>query len=154
VSVQSIGLLYYLGGGVLALAAIGFIIGILATMRPKAPVDDSGIPMVVLVAVYVPLAAASIAIGRGLRKLRGWVRVPVGILSAIGLIGFPIGTIINAYILYLIFCEKGTMVFSPQYAEVIRQTPHIKYRTALWLWILLAVLIAVVIVGLVAALMK
>lgn len=144
VSVQSIGLLYYLGGGLLALEVIA--LAIVGTVGEDAPF------MRAVGVVCGPFAAAFITVGRGLRKLRAWARVPVAILSGIGLLGFPIGTIINAYILYLIFCKKGTMVFSPQYAEVIRQTPHIKYRiTSLWLWILLAVLIAFVVVGLIAA---
>jgi hypothetical protein len=145
VSVQSIGVLYYLGGGMMALASFGLLVAAVSASKTPAVEMTIGI-------FYGLFAAAFITVGRGLRTLRPWVRIPVGILSGIGLLGVPLGTLINGYILYLIFCEKGSTVFSPQYAEVIRQTPHVKYRTALWLWILLAVLIAIVVVVIVSAL--
>jgi hypothetical protein len=60
---------------------------------------------------------------------------------------FPWGTIINGAILYLVFSKKGAKVFSPEYQEVIRQTPHIKYKTSIMVIVLVSILLAVLIVG-------
>jgi hypothetical protein len=48
---------------------------------------------------YLVLGLAAILVGSGLRQLRRWTVIPVGLLSGIGLLGFPIGTLINGYIL-------------------------------------------------------
>jgi hypothetical protein len=76
--------------------------------------------------------------------LRKWARIPTGILSGLGLLGFPLGTLINGYILYLIFSQKGKTVFSEEYQAVIEQTPHIKYRTSILVWILLGLVLLVI----------
>jgi hypothetical protein len=49
---------------------------------------------------------------------------------------------INLLFLYLVFSPKGQRVLEPDYKEVIRQTPHVRYKTALWLWIVLFLLLA------------
>ena len=82
--------------------------------------------------------------GYGVRALLPWGRIIGCILSAIGLIGFPIGTLINAYILYLFLSKKGRTIYSPEYQDVIAATPHIKYRTSILVWILLALVVALV----------
>ena len=87
----------------------------------------------------------------GLRQLRSWARIVSGVLSGIGLLGFPLGTLLNGYILYLLFSKKGTMVFSDEYKRVIELTPGIKYRTSIVVWIflgLLLVLLGVAVFGL------
>jgi len=53
------------------------------------------------------------------------------------LIGFPIGTLIHGYILYLYWGTKGRKVFSPEYKQIIAGTPHVKYKTSIIIWILL-----------------
>ncbi len=105
-------------------------------------------------AASVGLLALSVGQGflaYGLRKLRSWARVPAIILSCIGLIGFPIGTLISAYILYLLVSKKGSMVFSSQYQDIIRQTPHIKYRTSKVVWFFLILLLGLIGLGVVVA---
>ena len=76
------------------------------------------------------------------------------ILAGIGLIGFPIGTLISAYILYLLGSQKGVQVFSDEYAEVIAATPHIKYRSSKLVIVLVVLLVALVVIGVVAGLMS
>jgi hypothetical protein len=63
------------------------------------------------------------------------------VLSCFGLLGFPIGTLISAYFLYLLSSQKGVYIFSPEYARVIAATPHIKYKTSIIGWILLGILV-------------
>jgi len=62
----------------------------------------------------------------GLSNLSQWTKVPVAIFSAIGLLAAPVGTLINGYILFLVFSEKGTYVFSDDYKQILEATPHIK----------------------------
>jgi len=134
-SVKSIGLLYFLGAAFLLLAAVGFT---------AAPSARSGLA---IAALFVGLAALQIWTGVGLRRLRPWARIPSGILSGVGLLAFPIGTLINGYILYLLFSKKGATVFSDEYKQAIEQTPHIKYRTSIVVWIFVVLLLVLVVGG-------
>jgi hypothetical protein len=133
-SVKSIGLLYYLGGGGLLL------MGIVAIFVGPSDASDS-VRQPLMAAVFLGLSVIQFWVGTGVRRLKRWARVPSGILSGIGLLGFPVGTLVNAYILYLIFCRKGKMVFSVEYRAIIEQTPHIKYRTSIVVWILLGLVL-------------
>lgn len=135
-SVKSVGLLYYLGGAVMLVLGL---VSFLAVGRSQASGTTAGAVLTGL--LLAALGAGQIVVGSGLRGLRKWARIPTGILSGFGLLGFPLGTVINAYILYLVFGEKGKMVFSEEYRLVVEQTPHIKYRTSVVVWVLLALLI-------------
>jgi len=144
-SVKSVGVLYYLGGGAL------MVFGIVAAVPGMT--SAAGVETIFLSLFFLLLGVGQIWVGAGLRRLRKWARIPTGILSGIGLIGFPLGTLINAYILYLVFSRKGTTVFSDEYRAVIEQTPHIKYRTSILVWILLGILLLLVGFGIFAAVM-
>jgi hypothetical protein len=129
-SVKAVGILYYLGGIGVTVAALG---GLMAAK------GAAGVGMTVgLLAVGVGQFFA----GYGVRALRPWGRIVGCILSAIGLIGFPIGTLINGYILYLFLSKKGRTIFAPEYQDVIAATPHVKYKTSILVWIFLALLLA------------
>lgn len=136
-NVKSIGTLYYLGGIGMGLGFIGMLID------GGKPSDGTQMPYVALLAFIGVFAFITFGLGYGLTNLKPWARIPTLILAAIGLAGFPIGTIINLYVLYLVGGKKGKMVFSPEYQQVIALTPHIKYKSP---WktclILLIVLIA------------
>jgi len=101
--------------------------------------------------VLLLFGAGQFWVGTGLRRLKKWTRIPTGILSGIGLFGFPLGTIINGYILFLIFSQKGKVVFSDEYRAVIEQTPHIKYRTSIVVWIVLGLVLLLIAAGIIAA---
>ncbi len=134
-SVKSIGLLYFLGSAIMILAGL---VGFLS--------DKAGGALVALFLLI--LGAAQICAGIGLRGLKPWARVPTGILSGLGLLAFPFGTLINGYILYLVFSKKGATVFSEGYKRVIEETPQIRYRTSIVVWILLALLLLLIGAGL------
>ncbi len=136
-SVKSVGALYMIGG-VLCLAASGLFL--IVPRGGRAPID--GMLMLIPVIGIIQCATAV-----GLRALHGWARVPTGLLSGIGLLGFPVGTLINGYILYLIFSPKGSMVFSDDYHEIMAQTPHIKYKTSIIVKIFLFLLLGLITVG-------
>lgn len=147
-SVKSVGFLYFLGAGFLALMGV---IALLATTGTSANRPEFGMTMGVM---FIAVAGVQVWAGFGLRQLKSWARIPAGVLSGLGLLAFPLGTLINGYILYLLFCKKGTMVFSEQYQQVIAETPHIKYRTSIVVWVLvglLVVLLAIIMFAVITA---
>ena len=85
-----------------------------------------------------------------LRALQPWARTVTIALSVIGMIGFPIGTIMNAYILYLLCAAKGKRLFEPDYEGIVAATPDIKYKTSIIVWIFVG-LLGLLFVGLVVA---
>ena len=96
-SIKSVGFLYLFGATFMVIFAISLIaISLLGTGEPSVGLGLG------IVAFYGVLAALSIYLGIGLRKLSPKIRTGVTILSVIGLLGFPLGTLINAYILYLL----------------------------------------------------
>jgi hypothetical protein len=101
--------------------------------------------------VYLVLGALSIFVGRGIRALRPWARTTAIVLSCIGLLGFPVGTVIHGYILYLLLSQKGKRIFEPDYPEIVAATPDIKYRTSVVVWIVLGLLLLLT-VGVIASL--
>jgi len=141
-SLKSVGFLYFLLATFLLLACFGMAI--------SAANDSQPMPAALMAALFFGLAAILISSGIGLRRLKPWARVPAGIISGLGLLGFPVGTLINAYVLFLLFSTKGRMVFSPEYHRVMQETPHIKYRTSIVLWILLGLVLFFVAAGMVA----
>lgn len=140
-SVKSLGQLYFLAG-------LGIAMGLVIAGFAVFSVED---PLTVLQAVAMVAGLAFCVLffwlAGGIRRLRPWARMPAAILAAIGLLIIPVGTIINAYVLYLLLSTKGSMVFSERYQEIIVVTPHIRYKTSPVIYALLGL----VILGIVAA---
>lgn len=132
-SIKSVGILYYLG------AVLGIAVG--ASMLGS---DDVGSAALLLSIGVVQLVA-----GFGLRRLRSWARIPTIIVSGIGLLGFPIGTLISAYILFNLLGKQGRYVMTPEYRQIIAATPHVKNKTSRAAWIVLLVLLAVLALALI-----
>ena len=142
-SVRSIGFLYYLGAIALTIATLGSLIelvGILADHADVRAMANVSIPL----GIFGVLAIIQWVTARGIRTLRPRGRIMGVILSAIGLLAFPIGTLINGYILYLLLAKKGKTVFSPGYKEIITATPQVKCKTSRTVWIVLGILLVVV----------
>jgi len=118
---RSVGLLYFLGAFILLVMAIPFFFALPEASSPAA--DD--LTMSVFF-ILLPLVAGAVfcAVGYGFRTLRPWVRIPGTAFGLVGLMQFPLGTLINAYVLYLMYCPKGRTVLSPDYARVRAATPH------------------------------
>ena len=133
-SIKAVGVLYYLGGALMTIAGLVGAVG-----APKA----DGVALLLFIGAF---GVAQLAVGYGVRSLRPWGRVVAIILSVIGLIGFPIGTLISAYILYLFLSKKGRTIFSPEYQDVIAATPHVKYKTSIIVWIFLALVLAFIVI--------
>ncbi len=143
-SVRSIGTLYMFGFVVLVIGAVGMVI--VAAMAEQ----DTGV-FLALVVLYGLLAWLNYYLGTGLRRLDRKVRGLVTLFAVIGLIGFPIGTLINGYILYLLHSDKGKRVMTPEYQAIIAQTPHIQYKTPVWLIAVVVVVLVVIVLAIVAA---
>jgi hypothetical protein len=142
-SVKAIGRLYVLAG-VLTLAA-GVVLALAVILGDRTATGSTAI----LAALPSTLALVCVGVlqgatGYGLHQLRPWARVIGTILSVIGLIGFPVGTIIGAYVLYIVWCKKGQMVFTEEYRRIIAATPHVKYKTSIVVWILLGLVLTLV----------
>jgi hypothetical protein len=117
---QSVAWLYWFAAAMFVLMAGSM--GVLALTESREPL------IFVVVVFYLALATGLAIVGVGFRRLRPWVRIPGGILSGLGLLGIPIGTLINGYILFLMFGAKGQRVFAPDYADIRAQTPHLRFR--------------------------
>ncbi|CAA6676638.1 MULTISPECIES: hypothetical protein [unclassified Lentimonas] len=135
-SIRSVGLLYYFGGFLVMMGGLSASVTSFGASGGEGSAAFIGIFSVVLI-----LGVGLISVGRGFRRLRPWVKIPATILSALGLLNIPIGTLIHGYILYLIHSQKGKVVFSPEYQEIREATPEIKYKTSKLVWAILIVLL-------------
>ena len=134
-SIRSIGMLYYLGavGLLIATAVIAINTG------PAAPQLST-----VWLAFMAGMGVLYYWVAAGLRALQPKVRGVAAAIAALGLLSFPVGTLINGYILYLLLSAKGKMVFSAEYGDVIAATPHLKYKTSIIIWLLLGIVVAAI----------
>lgn len=152
-SVQSIGSLYLFGVVILLFAAgvmiISLIVGVVNGTNGGDATPDT-IASVITTVMLLAIAGLQYWVGMGLRTLQSPARVVAIIFSVIGLLGIPIGTLINGYFLYLLLGQKGTYVFSEEYARVRAATPHIKYKTSIWVLVGVALLVVVFVIGIVA----
>lgn len=141
-SVKSVGLLYMLGGGITMLLGVGYLFGGISLLTGGQEEFAQIGPILAGVGAFcMLLGGLQIYSAISLRKLGAPGRIIATIFSGIGLLGFPIGTLISGYILYLLWSAKGNFVFAPEYKNVIAQTPHIKYKTSIVVWILLGLLV-------------
>ena len=136
---KSIGSLYWLGAILMGLttASIPYV-------APLAREDHGNGLAVMVVLIYGGITLGCGVIAYGLSALRPWVRIPAIILSGLGLLAIPIGTLINGYALYLLLSKRGATILRPGYAEVIAATPHIRYRRSLGDWIAVILLLAMI----------
>jgi hypothetical protein len=168
-SVQSVGSLHILVAVINGLGTLGVLTSLF-----------SGPPQMILaelffVVIYGGFTALNFALGIGLRRLKTWARWVEVALTVLGMASllvlaiwialttageptavliFLIWWIIPAYILYILLSAKGRMVFSPEYREVIEQTPHIKYRMGCLLRGFVYVLVIVIGLGIIGSLIR
>lgn len=147
-SVKSIGTLYLLGGVFSLLISAVYLIAGISSFTDTGPNDFGGPSLglftLAIGVVFFSLGVLQIWSGIGVRKLRPAARIGATVISTIGLLGFPIGTLVSAYFLYLLLSEKGSYVFSDAYKQVIAQTPHMRYKTSILTWIVVILLVTLV----------
>lgn len=154
-STKSIGTLYLLAGVLLILAGILFGIGTISFALSQTTSSIKSLPTFVLMTLlFLGMGAIQIAVARGLWGLKTWARNTATVFAAIGLIGFPLGTLINGYFLYLLHSKKGEVVFSDEYKNVIAETPHIKYKTSVAVWVFLFLLVGFVVAAIVMGMLS
>jgi len=129
-SIRSVGTLYYIGGFLMLFAGISMFIAVDPTEPMLRPLG----------AFYLLLGAVSVVVAWGMRRLRRWAGGASIGLSGVSLLAFPVGTIVGAYVLYLLLSAKGRRIFASDYADIVAATPNIKYRTSIAVWIALGAL--------------
>jgi hypothetical protein len=139
---KTLGALYILGGAILLIAgAFGVV-----NKTTELGIIEFGINVI--------LGISFLILGLALRKLQPAARIIACILAGIGLLAFPIGTAIGIVILVSFVGAKGSLVFSPQYKEIIAATPHVKVKTSIVVKILLGIFLALIVAGIAIALLS
>ena len=77
--------------------------------------------------------------------------MPAIIISGIGLLAIPVGTLLHGYFLYLLLSQKGKTVFSDGYKQIIVETPCVKNKTSNALWIVLGILVSILAIFIILA---
>ena len=143
-TIKSVGMLYYLGAFMVVFYGVGsIIIGISSG-------SDALWGSILIGVVLLAIGVGQGVVAYGLRRLQSWSRIPTVIISCIGLIGIPIGTLISIYILVKILGKQGKFVMTPEYQRIIAATPGVKRRQSLVAWVLLILLI-IILIGIIAA---
>lgn len=137
-TIRSIGMLFYIGSVLAVIAGAGMTISGFSEASTKPSIIG---------AVFILIGIIQFWVGRKLRELSPQAKIPTTILSTLGLLGFPVGTLVNLYILYVIHCKKGRYILSDEYREIVEATPEIKYQTSILIWMFLGLIV----LGIVAA---
>ena len=136
---KAVGLLYGIG-------AVGTSALLLAIVLPRlagSTAADFLDPAFLLPALLVlTLAIYMGAAAYGFRRLRPWVAYVGTPLAVLGLTGVPIGTLVNGYILYLVWGRKGRRVLGRNYGAIVQATPHVRYRYTAGDWVVIGLLAA------------
>ncbi|MEM8734340.1 MAG: hypothetical protein AAGG44_08970 [Planctomycetota bacterium] len=151
-SIRSIGILYYLGTlyfGLVGLSGVVLAFSGLKETRTGTQIDP--VVVFVLAAMGLGLSILMLVTGIAIRQLKPWARIVATVFSAIGLLLVGMGTLVNGYFLWLLHSEKGNFIFTPQYAQIRKRTPHIKPTTSTLVMVLLILLILLVAFLIVAA---
>ena len=142
---KSIGTLFVFGGAGLILVGIGVVAFLIFSGRPGR---QELLIVFGIAALFIALGCAQAITAFGLWQLKPWSRWVAVVINVVGLvIGFPVGTLVCGYFLFLLLSGKGTMVFSEPYKEIIAKTPHIKYKTPAAIWISLVAILGLIALG-------
>jgi hypothetical protein len=114
-SILLIGILHYAAAGMLAAAAVALVV-------------INGQPGMRFAALLGLLACGYALAGFMLRNLDARARYSATIMAALGMFAMPVGSVLSAYVLWLIHIKEGRAVLSPEYREVVAATPQIKCR--------------------------
>lgn len=126
-SLKSAGNLFLLLGGLLVVAGGMMLV---PSLNGSFPIFRLR-PLLMPVGIGLMLFGAfQFLAGLPLRRLRPTARIPAGIIAGLGLLAIPFGTLLGAYVLYLLFSPRGKFILSPDYPTLIAATPEIKYRAS------------------------
>ena len=113
--VKILGFIYIISGAILVVLGLMFLgivggTGLISGDRDAMLV--TGVVGTALAAFFVILSIPSIIAGIGLLKRREWARILTIILGVLHLFGFPIGTAIGVYTLYVLFNDQTKPLFA------------------------------------------
>lgn len=134
-TIKSVGFLYFLG----AFIVLCFAFGAWGSLI-------SGTGSLWMTLLITALGLLQGWIGYGLRRLRRAAQIPATVFSVLGLLAFPLGTVINLYILSQLLSKKAAFVLTPEYHQIIATTPHVKRKTSKAAWIVLLAIIGLLVV--------
>ncbi len=101
---------------------------ILGLLSSSAPGPNSG--WIAVGCILLITSGALMAwLAYSIFSLRAWTRIPVCWLAALGLIQFPIGTVLNSYVLYLFIAPSAGVLLSPRYRAVVAATQALSIRS-------------------------
>ncbi|BCU77473.1 hypothetical protein [Luteolibacter sp. LG18] len=120
-TIRTLSALYILGGVIGLIAGASLISQ--SGASPRATSVWTGL-------FCVALSLLGLANGTGLRALKPWARVLATLQACVGLLAFPIGTLINALIISAFWSNPSKTIFSEDYKRIIAATPHVKVKTS------------------------
>ena len=135
-NVRSIGELMLVGGGILAIGSAILLAAGGSALRA------------VLLFVVMLVGIGQYCVGLRVRRFLPRARIGAIIFCGLWLFFIPIGTVFGGACLWYLVRPAATFVFTPEYQEVIRRTPHVRFRTSAGSWAFL-VLVLLGVLGLV-----
>lgn len=114
-AIRGAGLLYFVGAGFLVLAAC-------AAVAARGQAGGRFLPLALMLAAGYGYA------GFLLRRLDARARYAATLMGGLGLLAFPVGTVLNGYVLFLVHAKSGRTVLSPEYRAVVAATPEYRAR--------------------------
>jgi hypothetical protein len=104
--------------GAFLVATVFGVAGVATAARTSGSDAAIALPIIglagtALTMYLLALSLPGLAAGIGLLKYKPWARILAIVLSVLHLINFPIGTILAAYALYVLFSEEGSRLFKP-----------------------------------------
>ena len=150
--IRGVGWLYLLGGALGVLAGLsGIVIGAEYAKNKYPPNNGPDLAVLGRELVYLGKFVLAVAIpldytGWTMTRLDPMGKIFAILFSTIGLICIPIGTLISAYMLYLLLSAKGKFIYSRHYNGIIAATPHTIYRSVLVWMVLASVMVAAALV--------
>ncbi len=121
----------------------GLITGVFGILSPLwvATGDIQNLAFAAFFGVLALLGIAQVIIGVQVRRFRPRARIGAIIFCVLWLLFIPVGTVIGGACLWYLVRPAAKYVFTQEYRDVIRRTPHVQFRTSAVSW---GILIAVV----------
>jgi hypothetical protein len=113
--IKVLGVIYIIAGAilvVLGLCLVAIISGAGVVSGDRQAMLVTGVVGTALAVFFIVLSVPSIIAGIGLLKRREWARILTIILGVLHLFGFPIGTAIGVYTLYILLNDQAKPLFS------------------------------------------
>lgn len=106
--VKVLAVLYWIGAALTIIAGLFMLFGgsALGLISGLAGGLLAGL-IAVMGVVFLIVGALYVFVGYGLWKFKNWARITAIVLAVLGLISFPLGTIIGIIVIYLFGFDKG-----------------------------------------------